>query len=599
MKRVSQLGLGFLFCFVLFSFVFFSAKCSDLDVVSQKRNEVKSKENDERRKNTEIERIYDEGIYRKNGFAAVSKAILKIGKAVEPEMATITNNSMSAMDAISRCCKKYPEACDANKRVVEHQGQIQNTADLIQNIQLEAQNLQKWTESTQNKFSVMIIELSKIIEDSEMVMKSVSPETMDQMNKKTSEVKKTVEKKIKSGKKVEYDEINIMLSQAYKSVISSTTKIFNILLESIPKVIEFATDRVANRRAKKLEDLGTSDPNQSLESRGWLVKNRKQIFHDLAIIKKNLQAEYFKATKTLNEVSKNVDILHNFLSTGNKLYRKVKSARSCCQKRNYVLDAAAELNKALPLMQNVLAEVRTSKRIIEQAWALMKSHLTSKPLGNDLSHINQMLKDISMTNPKIDLMSVQIEHFLKMTNDKNTPEEMTYNAVEDLTTIIRQTDVTINCYITKMQLINYVITECSKGIADISHLYDQGVAMLDIDASQCERGMGIVHISKSAIKNNLPKIAKVKKFNPNCVLNSKMKKEYCCQLYSSGFSVEDVAKKTNLSPEDVKQMIANCPKQGMPPKMIAVICKLRKMMTNEKIAKILKLDVNDVKEVKC
>lgn len=79
------------------------------------------------------------GTPQENEFAAASKAIFEIGKALKPEMASITDNSITTIDSISRCCKKFPEACEANKRVVELQGLIRNTADLIQNIQLEGE----------------------------------------------------------------------------------------------------------------------------------------------------------------------------------------------------------------------------------------------------------------------------------------------------------------------------------------------------------------------------------------------------------------------------------------------------------------------------
>lgn len=108
---------------------------------------------------------------------------------------------------------------------------------------------------------------------------------------------------------------------------------------------------------------------------------------------------------------------------------------------------------------------------------------------------------------------------------------------------IKQSAFTVNCYNSKVQMINFVTTECSQGNGDIFSLYTQGIAMFDTNAGQCEHNLGLLHVTEDVIKTSMKDIAKMMNFKENCILNSRISKKYACQLKNSGYDIEGIAKK--------------------------------------------------------
>ena len=106
-----------------------------------------------------------------------------------------------------------------------------------------------------------------------------------------------------------------------------------------------------------------------------------------------------------------------------------------------------------------------------------------------------------------------------------------------------QVPFAIECFNNKVLMLNYIWEECRKGTDTFDNLYQEGIDLFDERAKICKRKIGILHMDSASIKKSLSQMAKRLHFKEDCILNSKLKKQFVCQLKESGYTLEEIGEK--------------------------------------------------------
>ncbi|KAK3733092.1 hypothetical protein QZH41_017429, partial [Actinostola sp. cb2023] len=87
------------------------------------------------------------------------------------------------------CCDDYPQACKGNEEIAELRTNISTNSKVLDEIQVEARNIQEWTESTSDEFATVLYKLNEILDNSEILVKAMSPAVQTAINKMTTQIK--------------------------------------------------------------------------------------------------------------------------------------------------------------------------------------------------------------------------------------------------------------------------------------------------------------------------------------------------------------------------------------------------------------------------
>ncbi|XP_031573793.1 uncharacterized protein LOC116307655 [Actinia tenebrosa] len=394
----------------------------------------------------EVENI-NENAEGKSGIKVATKfafKIFKIGAQVIPKMITLASFSNAIFRAIAGCCPDFPEACESHDKIVKLQEEIRKKSMNIDDLQLEAQNLQEWTESSRNKFSLLVAEMARIIDNTDVLVRSISPQVIIAVNNQTVVIKKLVRAKKEIGEKVDLDTVESMYGNAIGSFVDITLPLFQLILPSIPKVVKFAAEKFAVRQAHQLDQilenaLKKPSPNtiDAVRARGWFAQTKAKIDTKINSIKLRINAKYSNAVDILSKAGKGLSFLFDALSTGYELYSIIDSVLSCKEKRDTVLKSLKELQTASKQLDEIYDKVKESKMVVQKAWTTMHSQVSSKALIRDLKEIQKILASISDPSSEIEYMSSRIGVYIAkiaQTTHSSSPDDI-YQLLDDLTTV--------------------------------------------------------------------------------------------------------------------------------------------------------------------
>ena len=148
---------------------------------------------------------------------------------------------------------------------------------------------------------------------------------------------------------------------------------------------------------------------------------------------------------------------------------------------------------------------------------------------------------------------------------------------------------------------NYCVDYCKKGQYQLSTLYQRSVKLFTPNTNDCKSKAGLKYTTFKSIEDVVKKAAAKDKFNVECVLNNKFYKERVCREKNNGLTTDQiVAAVKPLTKSQVEFLSKDCPDFPLTPKEKKQVCSLRNYSFSDvRISRSLGLKLNKVKAVHC
>ncbi|XP_048581403.1 uncharacterized protein LOC116602237 [Nematostella vectensis] len=544
---------------------------------------------------------------RGNGLGSVVKYTIKVfsfAKKVIPTLVTIASLSNAIFRGIAGCCIDYPQACEGYEEAERLRQTLEEKSHQLDNMQLEAQNMQEWAESTSNKFTFVLFELNNIVDHSEYLVNAISPDINIGIANKTTEIKELVRRK--NSDELGFLEVESMYEDTIDTTINLAVPFFTAILPSLPGLVRFASNRLGHRKAFELDEnlnnVLKKPPKSSpkfIESKSWMAKTRNAISMKLQKFRKKIETKYTKAVRVVSTLANILSSVFEFVSTAYDIYGIVESAQGCYEKAKNLKQALKEFKKANRLMDEAISNATTSKAFIEKVWEDLHIAMASAPLVKDLHEVRMTAQKLggkaNTFSNNVDAIGNYISN-VAITRDYKGLHQL----LEDLSIGLGSLPFTMTCYTNKVKMVEFVLRECERGSDTFSSLYSSGLNTFDSNAKECRNTMGFTYIDEPTLTMAIEDKSKLNNFNTDCVLNSDLKKSQACLRKDEGYVNSDIAISLGVTEEQVEKLVEKCPKHAVTPLEVKRICALRaRMRSNDDIADILDLDVGDVEAVNC
>ncbi|XP_048579471.1 uncharacterized protein LOC5516161 isoform X2 [Nematostella vectensis] len=516
----------------------------------------------------------------KRGWISKAFTVFKTGGKVLSFTTSLASLGNAIYRAIEGCCGDFPEACRNKEEFDKLKVVIQEKSDKADRLQLEAQNLQVWTNYSINKYESILHELNQIADDQEEFLQSVSPELMIAMHNQTKKIMDFIKAKNASKESVDFTTVSGLYEDTIDSVMNVGMPLVTLMIPAGAKLWKYGRQKMAARRTAMIEDnTGTVLKIPKKSSAGYktsklgmfLATNKRRIQNRITKIKTFLKTRYSRAYYIAGKIKEGAIAAGNYLNAALNIWMIITSRENCrvtCEKTKQARD---DLRLAVTTFDEAIANITDAKDIMETS---------------------EVARDI--------------QSFLDRIKEEKTYEQ-TYNLEEMLLKALSKIPFSLSCYTNKVKTINYIVDLCKKGRASYDVLYDEAVSHFDSDDPSnahnplnCETKIGFRYIDKEDLRKAWQEMAEKDGFQQNCVLNDPSKKASACALKNEAYDTEFIMNELGLTKEEVEGLIKNCPKPELSPRDRKVICKMkRRGLSNDIIAEDMELSVQDIENVEC
>ncbi|XP_048581025.1 uncharacterized protein LOC125561232 [Nematostella vectensis] len=545
----------------------------------------------------------------KRGFGGLIKngiKILKLGNQVLPKLVTVAAISNTVYRAIKGCCHQNPKACSGHKEIERLRGDVERKANKLDEIELEAKNIQEYIESTSDKFAFVLFELNTIVDNAETFAGALTPDVAVALANETRKIKKLVREKDSTGDKLDYYEAQNMYLGKLQAALGLSIPIFGSIIPSIPGMINFAKKRLGIKKTFVLDHsldnaLRKPPPSSPKASalKSWMAKTKTAISKKMDHYREKINTKYGGIKGIFKKVSDGLALVFGYVSTAYGIYNIVKSFEDCDAKERKVLKALEEFKKADATMDEAITNATKSKTILEKAWMELHKGLSEDALIKDLEEVKNVVASVSEKSQDLQDAVEKVQTYIDNVGSASSYQEL-YNLVQELANGLTSIPFTLSCYTNKVKMADYVLRGCKRGDDSFDALYDMGLSSFDTNAEECKDKVGFTYLEKYSVHKGLEKMAREEGFDTDCVLNSPLRKTQACEYQNEGYNADKIAEMLKLTLEQVKSLTEDCPKRGLTPKDERTVCKMRKRKNDNKtIAEDLELDLELVEAVKC
>jgi len=457
---------------------------------------------------------------------------------------------------IKGCCSLYPDTCTYYDKFKASQANLERLSDGTNAVWLQAENKYTWVSYSNNKNNELWIQVNRIMQLSETIVKVLEPNFLIALQIKNNEIKKAVE----SGNKTVLAWSAADINTEFKSLFDTELGTLQHLSGIIGNVAEIILSRAYGWYKKvQIQNMLRTTYGQHLA--GSTDKTFKILgatdVDDLVKQTAKSRYNYDVATTRGHKIMSVASGVMSLVQIGVEIWMAVLKVKQCKENRDSIKDAYNQIKPQEVNMTAVKKDVDKYYGEINSLYGKVRSQITSEEFLDYLAQIKNLTDSASTQNAAMTKASSQLTSFIS--GIANSDEQATYNHQKDLIAALSNVTFTYECYLVKARTIANIESRCKTGDDTLQNLYATVTKELGTNSGECTTVAGITYTTFSSMETFIKGSAQRNGYQSDCILNNVDKQSTACTHNCSGFTIAETATKMNLTKDQVTYFYSKCP----------------------------------------